>query len=294
MQEQMSSVRIIIAVVLLLIAAPAYAEVTTDEFAREVNLAPFKRLTIQHHQTLKTFETFSRQTLSTITGRASLDGRDASFTVLDMAFRPDDYFAVPWRASWDAEGGGPTLGHGIHQMDLLLSILGEWREVVAVAARRARPTQTEDVSAAIVTFESGVVATIINSLVAPRETSYLRFDLAHATVELEHLYGYSDTNWRVTGAPGYAEQAADAWAAGPKGTSTGHRAQYQAVFEALAAGAPPPVTLPEARASLELVAACYASAFTRAPVARGELDPSSPFYHRMDGTGAPWEAREAV
>ena len=41
------------------------------------------------------------------------------------------------------------MGHGIHQMDLLLSILGDWTEVVAVAARQARPTITEDLSAAI-------------------------------------------------------------------------------------------------------------------------------------------------
>ena len=75
-------------------------------------------------------------------------------------YRPDDYFAVPWRGKWDVEGGGPTMGHGIHQMDLMLSILGPWQEVIAVASRRARPTATEDLSAAIVTFESGAVAKI--------------------------------------------------------------------------------------------------------------------------------------
>jgi predicted dehydrogenase len=203
-------------------------------------------------------------------------------------FRPDDYFAVPWRGSWEAEGGGPTMGHGIHQLDLMLSILGEWREVVAVATRRARPTETEDLSAAIVTFESGAVATAVNSLLSPRETSYLRFDFAHATVELEHLYGYDDRNWRVTAVPGHEEQVTAAWAEGPRGQSSGHAAQLAAVFDAIEAGTAPPVALPDARATLELVAACYASAFTREPVARGQLGRDSPFYRRMDGTGAPW------
>src|SRR5699024_1693905 len=112
------------------------------------------------------------------------------------------YFMVPWRGNWEVEGGGPTLGHGIHQIDLLLSILGPWRSVIAVADRRARPTETEDVSAAIVTFDNGAIATIVNSLVAPRETTFLRFDFTAATVELEHLYGYGDDDWRITAAPG--------------------------------------------------------------------------------------------
>jgi predicted dehydrogenase len=202
-------------------------------------------------------------------------------------YRPDDYFAVPWRGRWDTEGGGPTMGHGIHQLDLLLHLFGPWREVVAVAARRARPTATEDLSCAIVTFDSGAVATVVNSLVSPRETTYLRFDYAHATVELTHLYGYSDADWLVTPAPGHEDVAA-AWAGAAKGVPSGHAAQFAAVLDAVEAGTPPPVTLADARLTLELVAAVYASAFTGARVARGELGPASPFWRRMDGPGAPW------
>ena len=125
-------------------------------------------------------------------------------------YRDEDYFAVPWRGKWDVEGGGPTMGHGIHQMDLLLSVLGPWSTVRAIAARQARTTQTEDVSAALVTFENGAVATILNSLVSPREVSRLRFDFEYATAELEHLYGYDATDWRFTPAPG-SEALADTW-----------------------------------------------------------------------------------
>lgn len=215
-------------------------------------------------------------------------GRPTTAVCNTLWFRPDDYFALPWRGRWETEGGGPTMGHGIHQLDLLLSILGEWREVMAVAARLARPTATEDVSCAIVTFASGAVATVINSLLSPRQTSYLRFDFEHATVELEHLYGYADDNWSITPAPGHEDAIAAVWPAGSTGRPSGHAAQLGAVFDALESGVEPPVTIADARATLELVAAIYASAFTRAPVARGEIGPASPFYRRMDGTGAPW------
>lgn len=207
-------------------------------------------------------------------------------------YRPDDYFAVPWRGRWEVEGGGPTMGHGIHQLDLMLSILGDWREVVAVATRRARPTRTEDLSAAVVTMASGAVITVVNSLLSPRETSYLRFDFAHATVELEHLYGYGDDDWRIHAAPGHEDEVSAAWKEGPSGQASGHGAQLDAVLDALATGAPPPVTLADARATMELLAAIYASAFTGAPVVRGQIGEDSAFYRRMDGGGAPWADEE--
>jgi predicted dehydrogenase len=218
-------------------------------------------------------------------------GRPLTAVCNTLWFRPDEYFTVPWRGRWEVEGGGPTLGHGIHQMDLLLAALGPWQEVVAVAGRRARRTATEDVSAALVTFADGTVATVLNSLVAPRQTSYVRVDLEHATVELEHLYGYDDASWTVTAAPGHEQEVAAAWAEGPPNQPSGHAAQFAAVLEALQAGAAPPVGPAEARPTMELVAAVYASAFTGARVRAGEIGPGSPFYTRMDGHGAPWDGR---
>lgn len=215
-------------------------------------------------------------------------GRPLSAVCHTLWFRQDEYFAVPWRGNWDVEGGGPTMGHGIHQFDLLLSILGEWHEVVAVAARQAKPTATEDLSCAIVTFTNGAVATIVNSVVSPREQSYLRFDFEHASLELDHVYGYSDKNWRVTAAPGHESSVASAWADGPTNTPSGHKAQFAAVLSALESGTSAPVSLVDTRMTVELIAAIYASAFTGARVRRGELGPDSPFYHRMDGSGAPW------
>ena len=215
-------------------------------------------------------------------------GRPMAAVCHTLWFRPDDYFAVPWRGKWEVEGGGPTMGHGIHQFDLLLSILGEWREVVAVAARQAKPTATEDLSCALVTFANGAVATIVNSVVSPREQSFLRFDFEHATVELDHVYGYADHNWRVTAAPGRESEVSRAWAAGPHGVESGHTAQFAEVLAALEKGTAPPVSLAETRRTVELVAAIYASAFTGERVRAGELDRDSPFYHRMNGSGAPW------
>jgi predicted dehydrogenase len=201
-------------------------------------------------------------------------------------YRPQEYYDVPWRGRWQTEGGGPTMGHGIHQMDLLLAVLGDWTEVRAVARRQARRVDTEDVSLAHVAFASGAVATVVNSVVSPREESRLRFDFEHATVEVTHLYGYSDDNWRIAPAPGREEPVALAWKAGAAGVASGHRAQFDSVLDALARGEPPPVSVAESRRTLSLVAAIYASAFTGQPVGPGDL---GPFYDSMKGSGTPWE-----
>jgi predicted dehydrogenase len=204
-------------------------------------------------------------------------------------YRDDAYYNVAWRGKWDTEGGGPTMGHGIHQLDLLLSVLGPWREVTAVAARRARRVETEDVSMALVTFASGATAAVVNSVLSPRQESALRFDYAHATVELRHLYGYTDEDWTVTPAPGH-EDIAQRWSRDPSTVPSGHDGQVAAVLDALDAGVAPPVTAADTRSTMELIAALYASAFTGAPVHSGEIGPGHPFAARMNGTGTPWKA----
>ena len=136
-------------------------------------------------------------------------GRPLVATCETLWYRPAEYFDVPWRGRWEVEGGGPTMGHGIHQFDLLLAVLGPWRRLSAFAARQALPTDTEDVSMAVVEFENGALATVVNSIVSPRETSRLRFDFEYATVEVEHVYGYSDADWTFTPAPGHEHLAAD-------------------------------------------------------------------------------------
>jgi predicted dehydrogenase len=57
-------------------------------------------------------------------------------------YRDDAYYEVPWRGKWSTEGGGPTMGHGIHQMDLMLSLMGEWTEVRAASGTLARQVET--------------------------------------------------------------------------------------------------------------------------------------------------------
>lgn len=195
-------------------------------------------------------------------------------------FRGDAYYEVPWRGRWDTEGGGPTMGHGIHQIDLLGHLLGEWTQVSATTRRMARHVDTEDVSFAHVTFAGGAVASIVNSILSPREESYLRFDFSKGTAELTHLYGYDAESWKWTSAPGVGDFV---WQPPTPDVPSSHSAQLADVVDALERGERPQPSGATARRTLEIVAGLYASAFTGERVRREDLGPGNPFYTAMHG-----------
>ncbi|MFF5982163.1 Gfo/Idh/MocA family protein [Streptomyces olindensis] len=202
------------------------------------------------------------------------------------------YYAVPWRGKWASEGGGPTMGHGIHQYDLLLHLLGEWEEIRAMAARLVHDTESEDVSTALVRFRSGALATVVNSVLSPDEVSRIRIDCADATVELTHLYGHSNDSWVYTPAPHVASDRAIAWRTPAHDVPSSHTAQLGALLDAYDSGSRPPGSGRDARATLEFAAALYKAAFTGRSVHAGEIGPGDPFYEAMHGEYPDWAPKE--
>ncbi len=76
---------------MLLAVACITGSVRADDFASKLNLKTLETVTVQDEMNLKTMDSFARQTLYAITGRSSLNGDPAIYTVLDLAFRPERY-----------------------------------------------------------------------------------------------------------------------------------------------------------------------------------------------------------
>lgn len=208
-------------------------------------------------------------------------------------YRDAPYYAVPWRGTWASEFGGPTMGLGIHAMDHLLHILGDWSEVRATAATLDRAIQVEDVSAAIITFANRAIATVTNSALSPRQETAIRIDYQKATVELTHLYSYTRDNWRFTLAPGtHDEGLLQAWQSFPPDVGSTHAAQLASLLANLDAGTRPLTSGREARRTLELLTAIYKSAFTGEVVRAGSILPGDRFYAAVHG-GGPTAGRSA-
>ncbi|WP_165984039.1 Gfo/Idh/MocA family protein [Streptomyces sp. YIM 98790] len=204
--------------------------------------------------------------------------------------RDADYYAVDWRGRWASEGGGPTMGHGIHQTDLLLHLLGDWTEIRAMAARLVHHgIETEDVSTALVRFSGGTLATVVNSVLSPDEVSRIRIDCAEATVELTHLYGHTNDDWVYTPRPGLDDTTlVTRWRTPDGDTPSSHAAQLAGILAAMRTGTRPPSSGHDARRTLEFNAALYKAAFTGATVRAGEITPDDPHYHAMHGNHPDW------
>lgn len=220
-------------------------------------------------------------------------GRPLVATCQTLWYRDDAYFEVPWRGKWATEGGGPTLGHGIHQIDLLAWLLGDWSSVQGQLWRLGRETETEDVSTAVIGFANGAVASVITSAVSPRETSSIRVDTERATITVDHLYGHSHEHWRITPAPHVDAAEAGGWILPDVEEGSGHTPLVREVYDALRAGRELPSVAADAARSFELVTAIYSSAATGRQVTpenlreddvrRGGLE--SPVVERRPGRG---------
>ncbi|MEU6844303.1 Gfo/Idh/MocA family oxidoreductase [Streptomyces sp. NPDC046716] len=203
-------------------------------------------------------------------------------------YRDTAYYAVPWRGRWATEGGGPAMGHGIHQTDLLLDLMGPWSEVRGMAARLVHDVETEDVSTAQVRFADGAVATVVNSVLSPDEVSRIRIDCERATIELTHLYGYGNADWRITPAPGVSAEEAGAWRDFGTDEPSSHLAQLRALVADIKAGRRHPTSGEGGRRTLEFITALYKSAFTDATVRAGDIGPGDPFYTALHGDAPGW------
>ena len=117
----------------------------------------------------------------------------------------DDYL----RRGFNCASASTSASGGIQYTSLLSTTPG------AANLQQARRMDTEDLSMAHVAFANGCVASVVNSMLSIREESYLRFDFEWATVELTHLYGYGDDDWRITPALEHADEVMDAWRAFP-------------------------------------------------------------------------------
>ena len=97
--------------------------------------------------------------------------------------RGDDYYAVPWRGTWEGEQGGAILGHAIHIHDLVCAALGPVHRVSAMTATRVNPIEVEDCAALVFEMVNGALVTSSLTLGAAKDMSRLRFCFANVTAE---------------------------------------------------------------------------------------------------------------
>lgn len=198
---------------------------------------------------------------------AGLAGRPYVASVETYWRRGSAYYAVEWRGRFDTELGGVCVSHAIHSHDLLMSLLGPAKRVYAHTATRVNPIETEDCAVATLEFESGALATLTATLGSARELSRLRLAFENLSAESGSApYQPGSEPWTLEPATPEMASRIDAALAGFEPGPEVFAGQFAAYHAAVSAGQPPPVTVADARAAIELVTAIYHSSRTGEPV----------------------------
>lgn len=197
-------------------------------------------------------------------------------------FRNQAYYNVPWRGKWATEGGGPTMGHGIHILDLFLWLFGDWTEVSAMAGTLDRTIEVEDISLAMVRFATGALGSVVNSILSPREETRLRCDFQRATVELTSLYSYSNKDWRYSAIEGNEAELAK-WQEIAHDIHASHTAQLTCLLDSMDQRQRPLSSTTDVRPTFEFITALYKSAATGSLIRKGSISQGDPYYQHVAG-----------
>jgi len=195
--------------------------------------------------------------------------REAYLSTIETSWlRGAKYYAVPWRGKWATELGGCCLTHALHAHDILTYVNGPITTVAAQLATRVNAIEVEDCAAISLGMANGSVATLAVTLGAAEEISRLRFMFADLTAESRSRDQYRPGNepWHIKGKTPELDAAIDAALADFAPQLESFEGEFAAIHATLVDGAPPPVTLDDARQSLELITAIYHAAETKSVV----------------------------
>lgn len=207
-----------------------------------------------------------------------LVGKTYAATVETHWRRDRVYYDNPWRGRWASELGGTLATHAIHNHDMLTYLLGPIRSVFARMTTRVNPIETEDCVAMALEMADGAMVTSSVTMGAETEISRLRFYFDGLTVESNHSpYNAGTAPWTFICADGDRQKAVDAAVDEVASLPERNTGQFLLLHKALTEDGPMPVTIADARPSIELLTAAYYSVHTGSDVPL-PIGADHPFY----------------
>ncbi len=197
-------------------------------------------------------------------------------------WRGSRYYDLWWRGLWDKEGGGCTMNHAVHHIDLFQWMMGMPAELQAVVANlNHENSQVEDFSTAVAFYEDGRLGQISASLVHHGETQRLVFQGQQASMAVPwqvHASKQRDNGFPDPD-PALAARIDDLYQSLPALRYEGHAGQIDNLLAALEGRAELLIDGVQGRNTIELVTAIYQSGFSGQRV-QLPLTVDSPFYTR--------------
>lgn len=213
---------------------------------------------------------------------SGLAGRPLHVQVDSLWWRGHSYYDLWWRGTWESEGGGPTLNHAVHHLDMFQWLRGMPSEVRAVMANLAHDnSEVEDISLSLLRYPDNTLAQITCSVVHHGEHQRLVFQCERASVSfpwqvqasVSRPNGFGDPN------PEMERRIQECFDSVPELPHQYHTGQIENVLTAIETGEQPLVDGREGRKTVELITAIYKAAAT-GEVVKLPLSSEDPWYTR--------------
>lgn len=196
-------------------------------------------------------------------------------------YRAHCYYDLWWRGTWEKEGGGCTLNHAVHHIDMLGWMMGLPQRVTSVLANTAHDnSEVEDLSVSVLEYP-GALATLTASVVHHGEDQRLEFQCEKA--KLAAPFDCFASNTWANGFPqpepdaAFRQQVEDYLATLPPVRYEIHTGQLEDVLTALETGRDVAITGEDGRRTIELITAIYQSGALHRTVSL-PIRPDDPFY----------------
>jgi UDP-N-acetyl-2-amino-2-deoxyglucuronate dehydrogenase len=213
---------------------------------------------------------------------SGLLGRILHAQVDSFWWRGGRYYDLWWRGTWAKEGGGCTMNHAVHHIDIFQWMMGSPAALQAVTTNLAHDnSEVEDFSTAVLTYPDGSLGQITASLVHHGEEQQLVFQGERAKVAVP--WQLKAMKQRENGFP-EDDLAAQAeiqtfYEQLPAVTLEGHDGQIANFLAAIEGREPLLVDGLQGRRTIELISAIYQSSHLGQRV-KLPLQPTDPFYTR--------------
>jgi len=195
-------------------------------------------------------------------------------------WRGASYYDLWWRGTWAKEGGGCTLNHAVHHIDLLNWIMGMPVEISAFMTNAAHHNaEVEDLSIALVRFADGTLGQLTNSVVHHGEEQQLVFQADAARVSVPfRVYASTPLGNGFPRRDTEEESKIAAFYYGlPALEHKAHEGQIDDVLRAIEMDCAPLIGVEDGRKTLQVITGIYKSASTKSTVGL-PIGPGDPFY----------------
>jgi UDP-N-acetyl-2-amino-2-deoxyglucuronate dehydrogenase len=190
------------------------------------------------------------------------------------------YYDLWWRGTWEKEGGGCTLNHAVHHIDMAAWMMGMPEEVQAFMSNTSHDNaEVEDISVAVLRYKNGALGQITSSVVHHGEEQQiiLQGKKARISAPWKVYASKSQSNGFPERNEDLEKELNEYYESLPEAKYMGHTAQIDDVLNSLETGESVLINGEDGKKSLELITSIYKASITKQPV-NLPLTKDDPFY----------------